>query len=34
MVAAGRVHIEAPVQQVVDMRLFGCELQQEGDVVV
>lgn len=34
MVVAGCVHIEASVQQVVDVRLFGCELQQEGGVVV
>lgn len=27
MVVAGRIHIEVPVHQVVDVRLFGCELQ-------
>ena len=27
MVAAGCVHIEAPIHQVVDMSFFGCELQ-------
>lgn len=26
MVVAGRVHIESPVHQVVDVRLLGCEL--------
>lgn len=26
MIVAGRVHIEIPVQQVVDVRLLGCEL--------
>lgn len=26
MIVAGRVHIEMPVQQVVDVRLLGCEL--------
>lgn len=26
MVVAGRVHVEVTVQQVVDVRLFGCEL--------
>lgn len=27
MVVAGRVHVEVPVQQVVDVRLLGCELE-------
>lgn len=27
MVVAGRVHVEAAVQQVVDVRLLGCELE-------
>lgn len=27
MVVAGRVHVEAPFQQVVDVRLLGCELE-------
>jgi len=34
MVAVGRVRMEVPVQWVVDARLFGCELQKVGDVVV
>ena len=33
MVVAGRVHIEAPVHQVVDIRLLGRELEQVCDVV-
>lgn len=27
MVVAGRVHVEVPVQQVFDVRHFGCELE-------
>lgn len=27
MVLAGRVHVEVPFQQVVDVRLLGCELE-------
>ena len=34
MAVIGFVHIEAPVHQAVDIRLFGCELQQAGDVAV
>ena len=34
MVVAGRIHIEALVQQVVDLRLFECELHQVDDAVI
>lgn len=34
MVVAGRVHIEAPVHQVVDIRLLGRELEQVCDAAV
>lgn len=34
MVVAGCVLIEAPVHQVIDLHLFGCELRQVDDVVV